>query len=131
MISLCINQRRVEDVIVLDLKGRVTIAGITIALHKSIRSLVKEGKTRILLDLSQVTHIDSSGLGELISSHVTLSDKGGAIKLMHLTESLRGLLTITKLLTVFEVYDDEPEALASFKGETLRLVEPQLVALAR
>jgi anti-sigma B factor antagonist len=117
-------------VIVLDLKGRVTIAGITIALHKSIRSLVKEGKTRILLDLSQVTHIDSSGLGELISSHVTLSDKGGAIKLMHLTESLRKLMTITKLLTVFDVYDDEPEAIASFKGETLRLVEPQLVAVA-
>ena len=131
MINLCINQRRVEDVIVLDLKGRVRIGGFTVALHKSICSLVEEGKTQILLDLSQVMHIDSSALGELISSHVTLSDKGGAIKLMHLTESLRELMTITKLLTVFDVYDDEAEAIASFMGETLRVVEPQRVALVR
>jgi anti-sigma B factor antagonist len=122
VINLCIGQRRVEDVIVLDLRGRVRISGYNLALHKSIRSLVEEGKTQLLLDLSQVTHIDSSGLGELISSHVTLADKGGAIKLMHLTESLRELMTITKLLTVFDVYDDEPEAVASFMGETLRLV---------
>lgn len=125
MINLYINERRVEDVTVLDLKGRVRIGGGTVALHKSIRCLVEEGKTQILLDLARVTHIDSSGLGEIISSHVTLNDKGGAIKLMHLTESLRGLMTITKLLTVFDVYDDEPEALASFTGEVLRIVEPQ------
>lgn len=130
MINLCINQRRIEDVIVLDLKGRVRIGGYSLGLHKSIRSLIAEGKTKLLLDLSQVTHIDSSGMGELISSHVTLRDRGGALKLMHLTENLRVLMTITKLLMVFEVYDDEPEAIASFKGETLRLVEPQLVALA-
>jgi len=131
VINLCINQRRVEDVIVLDLKGRVRVGGFNLGLHKSIRSLVEEGKTQILLDLSQVTHIDSSGLGELISCHVTLNDKGGAIKLMHLTESLRGLMMITKLLTVFDVYDNERKALASFKKETLRVVEPQLVALVR
>jgi len=125
VINLCIGQRRVEDVIVLDLKGRVRIIGYNLALHKSIRCLVEEGKTQLLLDLSQVTHIDSRGLGELISSHATLIDKGGAIKLMHLTDSLRELLTITKLLTVFDVYDDEQDAVASFMGETLRLVEPQ------
>jgi anti-sigma B factor antagonist len=125
VINLYINQRRVEDVTVLDLKGRVRISGGTIALHKAIRCLVEEKKTKILLDLAWVTHIDSSGLGELISSQVTLNNKGGAIKLMHLTESLRGLMTITKLLTVFDVYDDEPEALASFLSETLRVVEPR------
>ena len=125
MINLYINERRVEDVTVLDLKGRVRIGGGTVALHKAIRCLVEEGKTQILLDLARVTHIDSSGLGELISSNVTLNDKGGAIKLMHLTESLRGLMTITKLLTVFDVYDDESEAVASFTGEVLRIVEPQ------
>jgi anti-sigma B factor antagonist len=125
VINLYISERRVGDVTVLDLKGRVRIIGGTLALHKAIRCLVEEGKTQILLNLSQVTHIDSSGLGDLISSHVTLNDKGGAIKLMHLTESLRGLMTITKLLTVFDVYDDEPEALASFTGEVLRIVEPQ------
>ena len=125
MINLYINERRVEGVTVLDLKGRVRIGGSTVALHKSIRCLVAEGKTQILLNLAGVTHIDSSGLGELISSHVSLNDKGGALKLIHLTENLRGLMTITKLLSVFDVYDDEPEALASFVGETLRLVESQ------
>lgn len=125
MINLYINERRLGDVIVLDLKGRVRIGGGTVALHKSIRCLVEEGKTQILLNLAGVTHIDSSGLGELISSHVTLNNKGGAMKLVHLTERLRDLMTITKLLTVFEVYDNEPEGLASFGGEALRIVEPQ------
>ena len=124
MINLYINERRVGNVTVLDLKGRVRIGGGTVSLHKSIRCLVAEGKTEILLNLAGVTHIDSSGLGELISSHVTVNNKGGQIKLIHLTESLRELMTITKLQTVFEVYDDEPEALASFTGEVLRIKEP-------
>lgn len=125
MINLYINQRRVEDVTILDLKGRERIRGGTVALHKSIRCLADEGKIQILLDLAWIKHIDSSGLGELISSHVTLDDKGGALKLMHMTESVHELMTITKLLTVFDVYDDEPEALASFVGKTLRIVEQQ------
>jgi anti-sigma B factor antagonist len=112
-------------VIVLDLKGRVRIGGGTIALHKSIRSLVEDGKTQILLNLRGVTYIDSSGLGELVSSQVTISNMGGEIKLAHLTERLRELMTITKVLSVFEVYDDEPKALASFVGGTLRVIEPQ------
>lgn len=103
MINLYINERRVGNVTVLDLKGRVRIGGGTVSLHKSIRCLVAEGKTEILLNLAGVTHIDSSGLGELISSHVTVNNKGGQIKLIHLTESLRELMTITKLQTVFEV----------------------------
>jgi anti-sigma B factor antagonist len=125
MINLYINERRVEDVTVLDLKGRERIRGATMALHESIRCLAGEGKTQVLLDLAWIKHIDSAGLGELIASHVTLDKKGGALKLMHMTESVHELMTITKLLTVFDVYDDEPEALASFVGETLRIVEPQ------
>jgi len=125
VINLYINQRRVEDVTILDLKGRERLRGVTVALHKSIRCLSDEGKNQILLDLAWVKHIDSIGLGELVSSHVTLRDKGGALKLMHMAESVHELLTITKLLTVFDVYDDEPEALASFVGETLRIVERQ------
>ena len=124
MVNLYINERRVGDVTVLDLKGRVRIGGGTLALHKAIHCLVDEGKTQILLNLASVTHIDSSGLGELISSHITLSNKGGEIKLAHLTERLRDLMTITKLLTVFDVYDNEPDAVASFTGGVLR-VEPQ------
>jgi anti-sigma B factor antagonist len=125
VISLYINERRVEDVTILDLKGRERIHGVTIALHKSIRCLADEGKVQILLDLAWIKHIDAIGLGELISSHVTLYDKGGALKLMHMTESVHDLMTSTKLLTVFDIYDDEPEALASFVGETLRIVERQ------
>ena len=125
MINLYINERRVEDVTILDLKGRERIRGVTLALHESIRCLAGEGKIQVLLDLAWVKHIDSAGLGELIASHVTLDKKGGALKLMHVTESVHELMTITKILTVFDVHEDEPKALASFVGETLRIVEPQ------
>jgi len=125
MINLYINERQVEDVTILDLKGRERIRGVTIALHESIRCLAGEGKIQVLLDLAWVKHIDSGGLGELVASHVTLDEKGGALNLMHMTESVHELMTNTKLLTVFDVYDDEPKALASFVGETLRIVERQ------
>jgi len=124
MINLYLNERRVEDVTILDLKGRERIRG-AMALYESIRCLAREGKTQVLLDLALVKHIDSAGLGELVSSHVTLDEKGGALKLMHMTESVQQLMTVTNLLTVFDVYDDEPEAVASFAGETLRIVETQ------
>jgi anti-sigma B factor antagonist len=125
MINLYINERRVEDVTILDLKGRERIRGATLALHESIRCLAGEGKIQVLLDLAWVKHIDSAGLGELVASHVTLDKKGGALKLMHMTESVHELMTITKLLTIFDVYDDEPEALDSFVGKTLKIVEHQ------
>ena len=123
MINLYLNERRVDDVTIIDLKGRERIRGVTLELHRSIRCLADEGKIQIILDLAWVKHIDSSGLGQLISSHVTLDDKGGALKLMHMTESVHELMTIAKLLTVFDVFNDEPEALASFVGEKLRIIE--------
>jgi anti-sigma B factor antagonist len=123
MINLYIGERRVEDVTILDLKGRERIRGAVVSLHESVRSLAGEGKIQVLVDLAWVKHIDATGLGELVSSHVTLDEKGGALKLMHMTESVRELMTLTKLLPVFDVYDGEPEALASFVGETLRFVE--------
>ena len=123
MINLYINQRQIDDVTILDLKGRDRIRGANIALRESIRCLAGEGKIQVLLDLAWVKHIDSGGLGDLVASHVTLENKGGALKLMHMTESVRELMTITKLLTVFDIYDDEPEALAGFEGEALRIVE--------
>ena len=125
MINLYINERTVEDVTILDLKGRERIRGVTMALHESIRCLAREGKIQVLLDLAWVKHLDSGALGELVSSHLTLDEKGGALKLMHMSESVHELMTITKVLTIFDVYDDEPEAVASFVGETLRIVEPQ------
>ena len=127
MVNLYIHEHREGDVAVLDLKGRIRINGGTLALHKSIRCLVEEGKMKILLNLAGVTHIDSTGLGELISSHVTLSNKGGQIKLVHLTQRLQDIMTITKLVTVFDVYDNEADALASFTGYVLSIVEPQSI----
>jgi anti-sigma B factor antagonist len=125
MVNLYIHERREGDVAVLDLKGRIRISGGTLALHRSICCLIQEGKTKILLNLAGVTHIDSTGLGELISSYVTLSSKGGQLKLVHLTERLQDIMTITKLVTVFDVYDNEADALAGFTGNVLSLVEPQ------
>ena len=129
MVNLYVHERRVRDVAVLDLKGRIRISGGTLALHRSIQCLVEEGKTKILLNLAGVTYIDSTGLGELISSYVTLSNKGGQIKLVHLTERLQDIMAITKLLTVFDVYDNEADALASFTGHVLSIVEPQSIAM--
>jgi anti-sigma B factor antagonist len=129
VVNLYINERREGEVTVLDLKGRIRISGGTLVLHKAIRCLVDEGKTKILLNLANVTHIDSTGLGELISSHVTLSNKGGEIKLVYLTERLRDLMTITKLLTVFDVYDNESDALAGFTGDVVSVFERQSVLM--
>ena len=129
VVNLYIHERHEGDVTVLDLKGRIRISGGTLALHRSIQCLVQEGKKKILLNLAGVTHIDSTGLGELISSYVTLSNKGGQIKLVHLTERLQDIMTITKLLTVFDVYDNEADALSSFTGHLLSIVEPQSMAM--
>lgn len=125
MVNLYINERRERDVTILDLKGRIRISGGTLLLHRAIRCLLDEGKTKILLNLANVTQIDSMGLGELISSHMTLRNRGGELKLIHLTDRVRDLMTITKLLTVFDVYDNEPDAVASFTDRVLSVVEPQ------
>ena len=124
MFNLYINERRIGDVTVLDLKGRIRSTGRTNGLHKSIRCLVEEGKTRILLNLSQVTHIDSSGLDELVSSRVTVSNKGGEIKLLHLTEQMREVITMANLSALFDIYNDEFDAIASFKREVIRVAQP-------
>ena len=124
MFNLYINERRIGDVTVLDLKGRIRITGRTNGLHKSIRCLVEEGKTRILLNLSHVTHIDSSGLDELVSSRITVSNKGGEIKLLHLTEQMREVITTANLSALFDIYNDEYDAIASFKREVLRVAQP-------
>jgi anti-sigma B factor antagonist len=121
VINLYINQRPVGNVMILDLKGRVRIGGTTISLHRSIRNLVEEGKMQILLNLANVTAIDSSGLGELVASQITLGNKGGEIKLFQLTEALRELMATTRLVSVFDIYDTESEALGSFKSFVLKV----------
>ena len=126
MINLYIKERQVGDVTVLDLKGRVRVGGATVSLHRAFRSLVQEEKLLILLNLAGVTHIDSSGLGELISSHITVFNKGGEIKLTHLTETLRDLMAVTRLLTIFDVYQNEADALISFESHAVRVKTPTL-----
>ena len=115
MSNLNIHERRIGDVTVLDMDGNVRIGGSNIALKKAIQNLVAEGRNQIVLNLARVTYIDSSGLGELISSHVTSNHKGGQIKLLNLTQRFHELMTITKLITIFDVYDDESQAVDSFK----------------
>ena len=114
MINLYIDQRRNADVTILDLKGRIRIGGNAVALHRSIRSLVLEKKTQIILNLAGVTFIDSCGLGELVASQVSVENKGGEIKLIGLTDQLQELLRATRLLAVFDTYANEPEAIQSF-----------------
>ena len=121
MINLYINERQVNGVTVLDLKGRVRVGGPAIALHKTFLTLVHEGKILIVLNLEGVTHIGSSGLGELVSGQVSVYNKGGEIKLLQLTETLHELLAATRLLAVFDVYDDEAEVVRSFSTHVSRI----------
>jgi anti-sigma B factor antagonist len=119
MSKLNIQQRRVGEITVLDMDGKVTIDGTSNALHACIRDLLQKGQDRILLNLAGVAYIDSSGLGELISCHVTLNKSGGQMKILHLTQRLRELMTITKLLTIFDVYEVESDAIDSFEHRSV------------
>ena len=116
MAELNINERQAGDVTVLDMSGKITIGEGSVALRTAIRRLLEEGKKRILLNLAGVSYIDSSGIGELVSSYTAINkEEGGQLKLLNLTQKLQDLLAITKLLTVFDVYESEAEALNSFK----------------
>lgn len=115
MPELDIKERQAGDVTVLDMNGKVTIGEGSVALRSAIRRLLEEGKKKILLNMSGVGYIDSSGIGELVSSYTSINKDGGQLKMLNLTQKLQDLLAITKLLTVFDVYDSESEALNSFK----------------
>ncbi|HSL55635.1 MAG TPA: STAS domain-containing protein [Pyrinomonadaceae bacterium] len=115
MPELNINERQAGDVTVLDMSGKITIGEGSVSLRSAIRRLLEEGKKRILLNLAGVSYVDSSGIGELVSSYTAINKEGGQLKLLNLTQKIQDLLTITKLLTVFDVYDNEAEALNSFK----------------
>jgi anti-sigma B factor antagonist len=115
MSTVNIPERRIGNVTVLDMDGNIRISGKNVALQEAVRSLVDQGRNQIVLNLERVSYIDSSGLGELISSHVTVTNRGGQIKLLNLTQRFQELMTTTKLLTIFDVYDEELEAIDSFK----------------
>lgn len=114
MSDITISERQAGDVTILDLSGKVTIGEGSVALRGAIRRLLGEGKNKILMNLGSVGYIDSSGIGELVSSFTAVNKEGGSLKLLNLTQKIQDLLAITKLLTVFDVFDSEAEALASF-----------------
>jgi anti-sigma B factor antagonist len=115
MAELEVTERQAGDVTILDMNGSVRMGEGSIELRNAIRGLVEGGKKKILLNLRSVKNIDSSGIGELIANYTTVSRDGGQLKLLNLTEKIQNLLVITKLLTVFDAYDNEAEALNSFK----------------
>jgi anti-anti-sigma factor len=108
------SSRTVEDVEIISLQGKITIGAGDTQLREVITNAVNAGKNKILLDLSGVTTIDSSGIGELVGSYTTATNRGGKLKLLHLPAKLNELLHVTQLITVFEVYENEQEAIASF-----------------
>jgi anti-sigma B factor antagonist len=115
MAELDVNERQAGDVTILDLTGEVRLGDSSVALRDSVRKLADGGKNKVLLNLAGVKYIDSSGIGELIANYTTISRQGGQLKLLNLTDRIQNLLVITKLLTVFDSYDNEAEALKSFQ----------------
>ncbi len=115
MAELEVRERQAGDVTILDLDGSVRMGEGCVTLRGVIRGLAGQGKRKILLNLGGVKNVDSSGIGELIANYTTISRDGGQLKLLNLTEKIQNLLVITKLLTVFDSYDNEAEALNSFK----------------
>jgi anti-sigma B factor antagonist len=115
MAELNIRERQAGDVTILDMDGKITIGEGSVAVRSAIRRLLEEGKKKILLNVAGVGYVDSSGIGELVSSYTTINREGGQLKLLNLTQKIQDLLAITKLLTVFDVYEDEASALNSFK----------------
>jgi anti-sigma B factor antagonist len=109
-----VNVRQREGVTILDLKGKITIGVGDVALRDSIHQALDAGATKILVNLQDVSTIDSSGVGELVSAYTTATNRGGKLKLMNLPPKVADILQITQLITVFDVFDDEDEALRSF-----------------
>jgi anti-sigma B factor antagonist len=109
-----IEERAVGDVVLLDLKGKITLGEGDELLKDKVNSLVNQGHKKIVLNLADVPYIDSAGLGEVVRTYTTVSRQGGSLKLLNLTKRITDLLSITKLLTVFETFDSENEAVRSF-----------------
>ena len=109
-----IEQRAAGDVVILDLKGKITLGEGDELLKDKVNSLVNQGHKKIVLNLAGVPYIDSAGLGEVVRTYTTVSRQGGSLKLLNLTKRITDLLSITKLLTVFETYENENDAVRSF-----------------
>lgn len=113
--SVKLTSRQVGDVTVIDAAGRVTLGEGASAFRDAIRNFAAKGDKKLLLNLSDVSYIDSSGIGEMVSGFTTVTNGGGQLKLVGLSKRVKDLLQITKLYTVFEAFDDEAEAVRSFR----------------
>jgi anti-sigma B factor antagonist len=114
-LALKIASKEVKGVTVLDLSGQIVLGEGSVQLRDAIRGLIGKGTKHILLNMGNVDYIDSSGLGELVSAFTTAKNQHAEVKLLKLTRKVQGLLQLTKLYTVFDIYDDDASALASFK----------------
>ena len=108
------SSRKVDGVTIVDLSGRITLGEGSVVLRDTVKELSTQGDKKILLNLGDVTYIDSSGIGELVSAYTSVRNAGGELKLLNLTKKVHDLLQITKLYTVFDISDDEASAIASF-----------------
>lgn len=111
---MTVSERAVGAIMLLDLNGQLVLGASAEGLRDKVRSLLQQGHQQFIVNLAKVSYMDSSGLGELVQTYTTVTKQGGALKLLHLTSRLRDLLVITKLATVFDCYDTEEAALASF-----------------
>lgn len=109
-----ISKREVNGVTIVDISGRITLGDEIATLRKTIQELLAHGAKKIVLNLGDVTYIDSSGLGELVTAFTSVRNRGGELKLLNLTKKVRDLLQITKLYTVFDIKDDEGAAVSAF-----------------
>ena len=109
------TRRQIGDVIIVDFSGKITLGEGSATLRKTIRELTEGGEKKILLSLSDVDYIDSSGIGEMVSAYTTVRNAGGELKLLHLTKRVHDILQITRLFTVFDVQTDEAVAVRAFK----------------
>jgi len=114
-VSVKITTRQVGDVTVVDAAGRITLGDGASTFRDTVKDLLAGGQKKLLLNLAEVSYIDSSGIGELVSGFTTVTNQGGQVKLLNLTKRVQDLLQITKLYTVFEVFEDEATAVRSYK----------------
>ncbi|MFZ0313851.1 MAG: STAS domain-containing protein [Candidatus Korobacteraceae bacterium] len=112
--SMKASTRQIDGITIVDLSGRITLGEGSVVLRDAIKDLLGKGQKKILLNLGDVSYIDSSGIGELVSAFTSVRNQGGELKLLHLTKKVHDLLQITKLYTVFDVKDDEAGAIAAF-----------------
>lgn len=113
--ALRATHRDAGETTVVELGGRIILGEGSALLRKTVRGLLEENRKRLVLNLADVDYIDSSGIGELVSAYTAVKNRGGELKLLHLTKKVHDLLQLTKLYTVFDVYTDESAALRSFK----------------